>query len=59
MYGNVRQVLLAHLSEENNTPDICYKTVTQYLLNNGIIPQEHIKIDIAKPNGLGPIFVIK
>lgn len=56
---NVRQVLLAHLSEENNTPDICYKTVTQYLLNNGIIPQEHIKIDIAKPNGLGPIFVIK
>ena len=57
--NNVKQVLLAHLSEENNTPELCYKTITDILLANGIIPQENIKIDIAKPNGIGPIFVIK
>ena len=56
---NVKQVLLAHLSEENNTPELCYKTVTDILYQNGVVPQENIKIDIARPNGLGKIFVVK
>ena len=56
---NVKQVLLAHLSEENNTPELCYKTVTEVLYQNGVVPQENIKIDIARPNGLGKIFVVK
>ena len=56
---NVKQVLFAHLSEENNTPDLCYKTICDYLLSVGIEPNVHIKLDIAKPYGIGPVYVIK
>jgi phosphoribosyl 1,2-cyclic phosphodiesterase len=52
----VRQVLLAHLSEENNTPTLCYSTVCDYLESVGVVPNVNIKIDIAKPYGVGPIF---
>ena len=55
---NVKQVLFAHLSEENNTPDLCYSTICDYISSCGIEPNVHIKLDIAKPYGLGPIFVI-
>lgn len=55
---NVKQVLFAHLSEENNTPSLCYSTICDYLNSVGIIPEVNIKMDIAKPNGIGPIFVI-
>ncbi|MBQ7351808.1 MAG: MBL fold metallo-hydrolase [Clostridia bacterium] len=55
---NVRQVLFAHLSEENNTPALCYSTICDYLQSNGVEPNVNIKLDIAKPNGVGPIFVI-
>jgi phosphoribosyl 1,2-cyclic phosphodiesterase len=55
---NVRQVLLAHLSEENNTPSLCYSTICDYLTSVGVVPNINVKIDIAKPNGVGPIFLI-
>lgn len=55
---NVRQVLFAHLSEENNTPALCYSTICDYLTSVGIEPNVNIKLDIAKPCGIGPIFVI-
>lgn len=56
---NVRQILFAHLSEENNTPEMCYNTICDYLKSVGIEPQVNIKLDIAKPQGIGPVFVIK
>lgn len=55
---NVKQVVFAHLSEENNTPSLCYGTICDYLNSVGIRPDVNIKLDIAKPNGVGPIFVI-
>lgn len=55
---NVKQVVFAHLSEENNTPTLCYSTICEYLQSVGITPEVNIKLDIAKPNGVGPIFVI-
>lgn len=55
----VKQVLFAHLSEENNTPALCYSTISDYLVSMGITPDVNIKLDIARPNGVGPIFVIK
>lgn len=55
---NVKQILFAHLSEENNTPELCYNTICDYLSSVGIVPNVNIKLDIAKPNGVGPIFVI-
>ena len=56
---NVKQILFGHLSEENNTPDLCYSTICEYLDAVGIKPQVNIKLDIAKPCGIGPVFVIK
>lgn len=56
---NVKQILFGHLSEENNTPELCYETICTYLEEMGITPQVNIKLDIAKPYGIGPIFVIK
>ena len=55
---NVRQMVLAHLSEENNTPDLCYQTVSSYLKSVGVEPETNIKICIASPNQIGPIFHI-
>ena len=56
---NVKQILFAHLSEETNTPSKCYDTICNYLTSVGIEPQVNIKLDIAKPLGVGPIYVIK
>lgn len=55
---NVKQVVFAHLSEENNTPALCYSTICDYLNSVGVIPEVNIKLDIAKPNGVGPIYLI-
>jgi phosphoribosyl 1,2-cyclic phosphodiesterase len=56
---NVKQILFAHLSEETNTPSKCYDTICKYLSSVGVEPQVNIKLDIAKPYGVGPIYVIK
>lgn len=56
---NVKQVVLAHLSEENNTPELCYQTVCEYLDAMGIMPGVNIKIDVAPAKTLGTVFVLK
>lgn len=57
--NNVKQVVLAHLSLENNTPSLCYQTVCEYLEAMGIIPGTNIKIDVAPAQAIGTVFVIK
>lgn len=52
----VKQVVLSHLSEENNTPELAYSTVKQILFKNGIIEGEHVFIDVAYQNKIGTIF---
>ncbi len=56
--NNVKQVILAHLSEENNTPSLCYKTVCDYLTAIGINPETNIKIYVAQAHDMSPIFHI-
>ncbi|MBE5735096.1 MAG: MBL fold metallo-hydrolase [Clostridiales bacterium] len=56
--NNVKQMVLAHLSEENNTPELCYNTVTDYLRSVGVEPEENIKIFVAHPYNMSPIFHI-
>lgn len=57
--NNVKQVVLAHLSPENNTPELCYKTMCDYLLSKGILPNEHILIEVASESKIGTIFNLK
>ncbi len=56
--NNVKQVVLAHLSEENNTPDVCYNTVTDYLNSVGIQVDVNIRVFVASAKDIGPIFHI-
>ncbi len=56
---NVKQIVLAHLSEENNTPELCYNTVCTYLDSVGIIEGTNIKIDISPAHDIGVVFLLK
>lgn len=52
----VKQVVLCHLSEENNTPDLAYNTVKTILKRRGIVEGEHVCVDVAFQNQIGTIF---
>lgn len=56
---NLKQVILAHLSEENNNPTLAYNTVKQVLSTYGIIEGEHIFVDVATQHSIGNIFELK
>ncbi|HAE91461.1 MBL fold metallo-hydrolase [Tissierella praeacuta] len=45
--GNEEIVLLGHLSRDNNTPEIAYKTVSNLLSNHGIDVNKDIKLDLT------------
>ena len=53
-----RQVVLSHLSEENNSPFIAYTSICSYLESKGIIEGQHLKIDVATQNP-GAFFRLK
>ena len=55
--NGTRQIVLSHLSKENNRPDLAYSEITTHLKGLGIIEGEHIKIDVATSNP-GKIFKI-
>ena len=56
--NNVSQVVLAHLSPENNTPELAYNTICNQLIAAGITPGLHIKIDVANQFDVGTVFTI-
>jgi len=39
-----KQIMLSHLSTENNTPDLAYSTICNYLQSKGIVEGKNIKI---------------
>ncbi len=45
--NGAKQIVLSHLSKENNNPLLAYTTIKEYLAKQGIIEGENIKIDIA------------
>ncbi len=56
--NNVKQVVLAHLSLDNNDPKLAFDTHCSYLLAQGITPGVNIKIDVAPAFNLGTLFKI-
>ncbi len=57
--GGLKQIILSHLSEENNTPLLAYTTVKQVLQKNGIIEGEHVCVDVATQHKIGTFFEIQ
>ena len=53
--SGTKQFILSHLSKENNTPDLAYETVCNYLKSKDIIEGTHIRIAIASTSK-GPVF---
>lgn len=45
-----RQIVLAHLSKENNSPDLAYENMCEKLEERGIHEGLDIKVDVASPN---------
>jgi phosphoribosyl 1,2-cyclic phosphodiesterase len=57
--GQLQQVVLAHLSEENNSPSLAYNTIKTELLKKGIIEGENVFIDVSTQHKIGNIFNLK
>ena len=53
--SGTKQFVLSHLSKENNSPDLAYNTICNYLQTKDIIEGKHIRIAVASTSR-GPIF---
>jgi len=54
----VQQLILAHLSRENNCPNIAFNTVKNFLESKGVIEGRDIHIDVATQDKIGNVFQI-
>ena len=57
-YG-VRGVICAHLSEENNTPELVLNELNKIVAQNGGELAKEIRVDIAKQHEIGNLYRIK
>lgn len=55
----VREVLLAHLSKENNFPELAYETVKEILEQEKVKVNEDIKLELAPRSGVSRCYYIK
>ena len=53
-----KQIVLSHISKENNTPELAYEYICEKLSDCGIIEGTHVKIDVATPEP-GTVFKLK
>jgi len=54
----VQQVVLGHLSAENNSPTLAYSTVVSYLAKQGVAEGVDIFIDVATQDQIGGLYVV-
>ena len=59
MNDKLKNVFLAHLSEDNNTPDLAYLTVANTLEEFGIYAEKDVNLHIAKPYGITELIKIE
>ena len=53
-----KNIILAHLSNENNTPELAYETVVQQMAKSGAIPGENVGLFVAPKNEHGPMIEV-
>lgn len=56
--ANVGQIILAHLSEQNNSPTLAFSFVCDFLARKGISEGIDISIDVAAQDQIGRLFKI-
>ena len=56
--AGTKQVVLAHLSEENNCPELAFETTRSMLERRGYVEGKDIKVDVAEQNAISAMFEI-
>lgn len=56
--SGTKQVVLAHLSEENNCPELAFETVKKKLEQRGYKEGKDVKIEVAEQNKISALFEI-
>lgn len=56
--NGTQQIILAHLSRQNNTPALAEKTVKQALISSGADTLDDFKITVASPDTPGDIHIL-
>ncbi len=56
--GGYREVLLAHLSRENNFPEMAYQTVRNLLEERGLRIGRHLELHVIGRDELSPMFLL-
>lgn len=59
MNDKLKNVFLGHISQDNNTPDLAYLTVSNTLEEFGIQAEKDVNLHIAKPYGITELITIK
>lgn len=54
----VKQIMLGHLSKENNFPQLAYETVRGILEEKGIIVQKDVTLDVAPRSSISKVFAL-
>lgn len=54
----VKQIMLGHLSRENNFPELAYETVRGIMEKKGIVVQEDVTLDVAPRSSVSKVFYI-
>lgn len=57
--GNQEKVILAHLSEENNTEDLAFNTVNTYLTSIGLDTKRDISLNLAHRNNVSNEIILE
>ncbi len=52
-------VVLGHLSQDNNTPELAYETVKQVLEQSGLNLEDDISLDLAYRDRIGRLYRIE
>lgn len=54
----VKQVVLAHLSRENNYPELAFETCKNYLCSRGLCEGRDIRLEVAQADRMSSLFEI-
>lgn len=54
-----KQIILGHLSKENNFPELALRTCETILLMSGIVPHEDVALVVARRDGATGMFSLK
>ncbi len=54
-----RQIILGHLSKENNFPELAMRSCELYLQQSGIVPHEDVMLCVARRDGVTGMFSIE